>query len=63
MTAEEYKISLEQLKAGELREIVVEQEDFSNFRRAWLTFTDRMHFVGEAGLNGKIVYHYEEEAR
>lgn len=58
MTQEEYTEMLQQLKDGTIEQITVEQPDFMEFRKAWLTFNNRMAFVGEAGLNGTITYKY-----
>lgn len=40
------------LKAGEISELIVEQNDFFQFRDAWISLPDRAEIVGEAGLNG-----------
>lgn len=58
MTQEEYTEMLQQLKDRTIEQITVEQPDFMEFRKAWLTFNNRMSFVGEAGLNGTITYKY-----
>ncbi|EEV32140.1 predicted protein [Enterococcus gallinarum EG2] len=50
---------IEQLRSGEIDELLVEQSEFLLFREAWLKLEDRMKFVGEAGLNGKIIYRYQ----
>ena len=42
------------LKAGEISELIVEQNEFFQFR-------DRAEIVGEAGLNGRIIYRYQKE--
>lgn len=47
MTQEEYTEMLQQLKDGTIEQITVEQPDFMEFRKAWLTFNNRMAFVGE----------------
>ena len=43
------------LKAGEISELIVEQND------AWISLPDRAEIVGEAGLNGRIIYRYQKE--
>ncbi|MDN6639906.1 MAG: hypothetical protein L0L10_03905 [Tetragenococcus sp.] len=58
MTQEEYTEMLQQLKSGTITEITVEQENFMVFRKAWLSFSDRASFIGEAGLNGTVTYKY-----
>ncbi|MGX7195372.1 hypothetical protein [Enterococcus olivae] len=59
----QYTDFLEKLKLGEIQEIVVERDDFFVFREAWLARSDRTEFVGEAGLNGKIIYRYLEKKK
>lgn len=65
MTQEEFAEKLQELKDGNINELIVEQADFMEFRKAWSSFSDRTSFVGEAGLNGTISYKYlptEQEA-
>ena len=54
---------LDKLKKGEIEEIVVEKETFFTFREVWIDREDRTSFVGEAGLNGKIIYRYEADSK
>lgn len=50
------------LKAGEISELIVEQNEFFQFRDAWISLPDRAEIVGEAGgLNGRIIYRYQKE--
>ena len=42
------------LKAGEISELIVEQNEFFQFRDAWISLPDRAEIVGEAGLNGSL---------
>ncbi|MBO0441844.1 hypothetical protein [Candidatus Enterococcus ikei] len=54
----------EQIKAlqeGAISELIVEPKDFTTFREVWKNLPDRMSIVGEAGLNGRIIYHYMKE--
>ncbi|WP_207694193.1 hypothetical protein DOK67_0001856 [Enterococcus sp. DIV0212c] len=54
----------EQIKAlqeGTISELIVEPKDFTTFREVWKNLPDRMSIVGEAGLNGRIIYHYIKE--
>lgn len=55
-----YEEKLRELRDGTLDELLVEQADFLTFREAWLKCEDRTAFVGEAGLNGKIIYRYQK---
>ncbi|GFK22411.1 hypothetical protein [Tetragenococcus halophilus] len=59
MTQETFVELLQQLKEGKIDKLTVEQPDFLEFRKAWLSFCDRTSFVGEAGLQGTISYRYE----
>ncbi|MFB1081303.1 hypothetical protein [Jeotgalibacillus sp. JSM ZJ347] len=63
MTAEEANIQLEQLKNGELKEVIVEKEDFDLFRGVLTGREDFKHFRGIAGHYGRTVYQYLEEPR
>lgn len=47
------------LRAGEIDEIVVSREDFISFRDVWKNLPDKKYFIGEAGLEGKIIYRYQ----
>ncbi|MGC6769192.1 hypothetical protein ACYSNR_18350 [Enterococcus sp. LJL128] len=49
---------IQQLKEGEISEIVVERNDFNLFREAWKVLPDRTKIIGEAGLNGEIIYRF-----
>ena len=49
------------LKAGEISELIVEQNEFFQFRDAWISLPDRAEIFGEAGLNGRIIYRYQKE--
>lgn len=55
-TKEEFTVLLKQLLDGTIQELVVEQAEYSNFREAWLNLHNRNEIIGEAGLNGRIVY-------
>ncbi len=48
------------LKAGEISELIVEHR-FSNFVMLGFLCADRAEIVGEAGLNGRIIYRYQKE--
>lgn len=56
-----FEEQLNALKAGEISELVVEPKDFTTFREIWKNLPDRMTIVGEAGLNGRIIYRYMKE--
>lgn len=53
-----YIEKLAALKSGELAELVVEVSDFMTFREVWKEHPEKDRFVGEAGLNGRIIYRY-----
>ncbi|TFE00337.1 hypothetical protein [Jeotgalibacillus salarius] len=63
MNKEEASVLLDQLKSGELAEIVIEKENFDLFRSVLLSREDFKHFRGIARHHGKTVYQYQEEAR
>ncbi|MFK4565934.1 hypothetical protein [Enterococcus sp. UD-01] len=53
-----YEEQLKALKEGTLPELVVDPQNFMAFREVWKNLPDRMSIVGEAGLNGRIIYRY-----
>ncbi|MDY2954953.1 MAG: hypothetical protein SOR80_05240 [Enterococcus cecorum] len=55
-TTEGYVALLKQLLDGKSQELVVEQAEYFNFREAWLKLPNRNDVIGEAGLNGRIIY-------
>jgi hypothetical protein len=59
MNENKFVQQIEKLRSGEIEELPVEQSEFLLFREAWLNLEDRMKFVGEAGLNGLIIYRYQ----
>ncbi|MBP1041477.1 hypothetical protein I6N95_10710 [Vagococcus sp. BWB3-3] len=61
MIVNPYEEQLKQLVLGDLQEVIVEQADFLVFREAWLAHPQRKEIVGEAGLNGRIVYRFLKE--
>lgn len=54
---------LDQLKNGELKEYVLEMEDFYTFREVIVNREDFKYFRGNAQHGGKIIYTYMEEPR
>ncbi len=58
MNEQNYMEELQRLRSGEIVEITVKREDFIPFRNAWVTLDDREAYVGEAGLNGTVIYRY-----
>ena len=55
-----YVEKIEALLNGEIKELVVEKENFFEFREVWLTHPEKKRLVGEAGLGGKVVYRKSE---
>lgn len=60
---DKYEELLEQLAAGEIEEINIQNDEFFVFRDAWLKRSDRILFVGEASLGGHVKYRYEKAAQ
>ena len=54
---------LEQLKTGQLSEIVVKKEDFLAFREQLIQRSDFKHFQGIAKHGGVTIYKYLQEER
>lgn len=57
---DKYEELLEQLAAGEIEEINIQNDEFFVFRDAWLKRSDRILFVGETSLGGHVKYRYEK---
>ncbi|MGX7244635.1 hypothetical protein ACWOC1_07270 [Enterococcus quebecensis] len=57
-----FEAQIKALKEGDISELIIEPNDFTSFREIWKNLPDRMSIVGEAGLNGRIIYHYMKEA-
>lgn len=58
MSDNHYIEEIQALKEGKIETIVVSREAFIRFREAWLQTEDRTAIVGEAGLNGQIIYRF-----
>lgn len=54
-----YEEQIEQLIKGEIKEISVPHDNFMAFREAWIKRDDRKYVVGEADLNGDVIYRYD----
>lgn len=63
MSENPFDKQIKELKEGEITELIVEPKDFMLFREAWKEIPDRTKIVGEAGLNGKIIYHYNQNSQ
>ena len=58
MSEESFEKKIENLRNGSIDEVIVETTDFLAFRDVWKELSDRVNIVGEAGLNGRIIYRY-----
>lgn len=56
----DFQLELNELREGKREELTVSREEFMLFREIWLTQTDRQLIIGEAGLNGKIIYRLQK---
>ncbi|MEH6938532.1 hypothetical protein V7056_11825 [Bacillus sp. JJ664] len=54
---------IEQLKNGEITQIMIKKEDFLTFRQIIVNREDFKHFRGIAQHGGDVIYTYIEEAR
>jgi len=61
MENRDFASEITRLRNGEIQELIVQQPEFLAFRDVWLQLEDRSSFVGESGLNGKIIYRYVQE--
>lgn len=55
--------SIEQLKNGEITQILIHKVDFLTFRQIIVNRDDFKHFRGIAGHGGDVIYTYMKEAR
>lgn len=53
----------EQLKSGELKELVLTKEQFLAAREQLVKRADFKHFIGMAYPGGKVTYRWSEEPR
>lgn len=58
MSENSFDEKIEALRNGSIDEIIVESNEFLAFREVWKELSDRVNIVGEAGLNGQIIYRY-----
>lgn len=61
--ARDFKDEIDNLVAGNISEITVEQDEFLAFREAWLKHPEKSSIMGEAGLNGRIIYRFQKEVK
>lgn len=54
----DYQDLLEQLVAGKIAELVIEQKEFMEFQPILMNFNQRKNIVGSAKRGGGIIYHY-----
>ena len=59
----DYAELLRQLAAGEITELEISKEEFSQFQPAFMNFESRKKIVGEAETNGVVVYHFENASK
>ena len=51
---------LNDLVAGKRQTIEVDESNFFAFNQAWKTFNLRKQIVGEAQINGHVIYRFSE---
>ncbi|QIL45631.1 hypothetical protein G7081_00280 [Vagococcus coleopterorum] len=56
----DYQVEINKLKAGEIEKLVVERDDFFEFREVWLKDSNRDAIIGEASLGGSVIYTYQQ---
>ncbi|GMB08678.1 hypothetical protein EDD69_10750 [Thermolongibacillus altinsuensis] len=54
---------LNQLRDGEIHELLVKKEDFLTFRNVLVNREDFKHFRGVAQRGGDVIYYYMKEPR
>lgn len=63
MEGNKFVHEVEKLINGDIKEIIVEKEDFLTFRNIWLASEKKNEIIGEAGLSGKVIYRYSPLAK
>lgn len=58
---EDATAKIEQLLKEEISEIIIEKVDFMDFREALLKHSEKKKIVGQAGLNGRVIYRLIKE--
>lgn len=56
----DYKTMLNDLVAGKRQTIEVDESNFFAFNQAWKAFNLRKQIVGEAQINGHVIYRFSE---
>ena len=58
MTINPFEEKIDQLMADDQAELVIQQNEFMEFREAWVKHPRRKEIIGEAGLKGQITYRF-----
>lgn len=58
MIENHFEKDIHELMEGTRKEIIVEPNDFFLFREGWKNLPNREEIVGEASLNGRIIYRF-----
>lgn len=56
----DYQQLLNELVNGELKELVIERDDFIAFRNIWQNHPEKDKIIGEARLGGSVIYTYKD---
>ncbi|MBO0475856.1 hypothetical protein DOK76_02160 [Vagococcus sp. DIV0080] len=56
-----YTEKIESLLSEEITELVVEKDEFYQFREAWVAHPKKNMIVGEASLGGKVIYRKDKQ--
>ncbi|MBA1434837.1 hypothetical protein [Bombilactobacillus bombi] len=56
----DFTTKLQELIAGKIEQITVNEADFFAFNQAWLACPQHKQIVGTAFHDGKIIYHFSE---
>ncbi|RQW22482.1 hypothetical protein EH196_01335 [Bacillus sp. C1-1] len=59
MDQHEAKQIIEQLRSGEIKEVVVTKEQFTSFREVLVEQEDKKDFRGNAQHRGAVIYTYQ----
>lgn len=58
MDNETLKAYIQQLRSGQIKEILIEKEEFMDFRALLMEQEDKENFIGRAQKGGKVIYSY-----
>jgi len=60
-TKSDYTELLDQLRDGKIKELTITPDEFLVFQQAFMDYETRKRIIGNAGDQGIVVYHYDND--